>query len=275
MTYKIVTKQELAPKIKLIELEAPSIAKKAKPGQFVILRLDERGERFPLTIANADASNGTIRVVFNEVGKSSKHLGKLEEGDVIENLVGPLGKTSEIEKFGKVLCVGGGILVPALWFVASALKNAGNEIVGVVGARNKELLIFKDEMEALSDEFYVATDDGSEGQQGLEFLKELLENTKIDRVIVMSIAEATMQAVCELTRPHEIKTIVSLAPIMVDGTGMCGCCRVNVAGGTEFACVDGPEFDGHEVDWELLISRKRTYLPEERIAALMYDKSVD
>ncbi len=275
MTYNIVTKQELAPKIKLIDIEAPSVARKAKPGQFVILRLDQRGERFPLTIANTDTANGTIRVVFNEVGKSSIQLGKFEVGDAIENLVGPLGKASEIEKFGKVLCFGGGILTPALWFVAKALKDAGNDIIGVVGARTKELLIFKDEMQALSTEFYVATDDGSEGHQGLEFLQEILERAKLDRAIVMSIAEATMKAVCELTKPFEIKTIVSLAPIMVDGTGMCGCCRVNVSGGTEFACVDGPEFDGHEVDWDLLISRKRTYLPEERIASLMYERSID
>ena len=266
--YKIIHKQELAPKIKLFEVHAPRVAAKAKPGQFVILRINERGERFPITIANTDTSQGTLRLVFNEVGKSTRQLGTLEEGNDILNVVGPLGKPSEIEKFGRVMCFGGGVMVAPLCFVASALREAGNEIIGVVGARIKDLLIFKDELKAVSNEFYVTTDDGSEGYTGVDFIGEILSNQKIDRVVAMSTSEATLKAISELTRPHGIKTIVSLSPIMVDGTGMCGCCRVSVGEETKFTCVDGPEFDGHEVDWNLLFSRKRVYLPEERISAL-------
>jgi len=266
--YKIINKQELAPKIKLFDVHAPRVAPKAKPGQFVILRVDEKGERFPITVAGTDISQGTVRLVFNEVGKSTRQLAALEEGDSILNVVGPLGKPSEIEKFGKVLCFGGGVMVPSLCFVASALKEAGNEIIGVVGARIKDLLIYKDEMQAVSNEFHVTTDDGSEGNTGVDFIGEILSSQKIDRVVAMSTSEATLQAISELTRPHGIKTIVSLSPIMVDGTGMCGCCRVSVGEETKFTCVDGPEFDGHEVDWNLLFSRKRVYLPEERISAV-------
>ena len=266
--YKIIRKQELAPKIKLFEVEAPRVAPKVKPGQFVILRIDEMGERFPITVANRDTSKGTISLAFNEVGKSTRQLGALEEGDNILNVVGPLGKPSEIENFGRVLCVGGGVMVAPLCFVASALREAGNEIVGVVGARIKDLLIFKDEMKAISQEFHVTTDDGSEGNTGVDFIGEIINSQKIDRVVAMSTSEATLKAISELTRPHAIKTIVSLSPIMVDGTGMCGCCRVSVGEETKFTCVDGPEFDGHEVDWELLFSRKRVYLPEERISAI-------
>jgi len=265
--YKIVRKQELAPKIKLFDIHAPRVAPKVKPGQFVILRVDERGERFPITVAGTDTSQGTVTLVFNEVGKSTRQLGALEEGDSILNVVGPLGKPSEIEKFGRVMCFGGGVMVPSLCFVASALREVGNEIVGVVGARVKDLLIFKDELKAISNEFYVTTDDGSEGNTGVDFIGEILSSQKIDRVLAMSTSEATLKAISELTRPHGIKTIVSLSPIMVDGTGMCGCCRVSVGEETKFTCVDGPEFDGHEVDWNLLFSRKRVYLPEERISA--------
>lgn len=269
--YEIVAKQELAPKIKLFEFYAPVISKKAKPGQFVILRIDEKGERFPLTIAGIDTNKGTINLVFNEVGKSTKQLGKLKEGESILNLVGPLGKPSEIKNFGKVLCFGAGVMTAPLHFIASSLYKAGNEIVGVVGARKKELLIFKNEMKSICNEFYITTDDGSEGYMGLDFLKGILEKEKINRVIAMSIHEVTIKTISELTLPYGIKTIVSLAPIMVDGTGMCGCCRVSVGGKTKFACVDGPEFDGHKVDWNLLTSRKRMYLPDERLSCVCYE----
>jgi ferredoxin--NADP+ reductase len=270
--YKIVSKRELAPKIKQIEIEAQRIAKKAKPGQFVIIRVDEEGERFPITITDTDSESGTIKIAFNEVGKSSKQLGNLNEGDSILDVVGPLGKPSEVSNFGTVLCVGGGVMVPGLHFLARSLKEAGCDVIGVVGARTKDLLIFTDEMKEVCSEVFISTDDGSEGYKGLEFIKdEILEKKKIDRVVAWSVAEVTLQTVSNITKPYEIPTMVLLSTIMVDGTGMCGCCRAEVGGSTKFACVDGPEFDGHEVDWELLTSRKRMYLPEERLAALSYE----
>ncbi|MBC8525474.1 MAG: sulfide/dihydroorotate dehydrogenase-like FAD/NAD-binding protein [Candidatus Cloacimonetes bacterium] len=268
---KIVAKQELATKIKLVEIYAPESVEEAKPGQFVILHIDEKGERFPLTIVDANISKGTISLVFNEVGKSTKQLGILEEGDDILNLAGPLGNPSEIENFGRVLCIGGGVMIAPLWFVASALRKAGNEIIGVIGARNKDLLIFEDEMKAISDEFYITTDDGSKGYTGLDFLNKILSQKNINRVVTMG-SVVTMKAVSEMTKSYGIKTMVTLTPIMVDGTGMCGCCRVSVGGEIKYACIDGPEFDGHAVDWNLLVSRKRIYLPEERISSLLNER---
>jgi ferredoxin--NADP+ reductase len=275
MKYKVIQKQELAPKIKLFEIHASRIATRAKPGQFVVLRIDEKGERFPLTIANVTPSKGNLRLVFNEVGRSTKRLGQLKEGVNILDVVGPLGNPSEIKKYGKVLCFGGGVMTPPLSFVASALHKAGNEIIGVIGARTKDLLIFKDEMKAIASKFYVITDDGSEGYEGIDFLKEVLTREKINRVVAMSTSEATLKAICEITKPHQIKTIVSLAPIMVDATGMCGACRVFIDGEMKLTCIDGPEFDGHTVNWGALISRKRMYMPEERISSLSYERYGD
>ncbi|UCG68103.1 MAG: sulfide/dihydroorotate dehydrogenase-like FAD/NAD-binding protein [Thermoplasmata archaeon] len=270
--YEVVTKRELAPKIKYMEIAAPRLAKKAQPGQFVIIRVDEEGERFPITIMDANSDSGTIKIAFNEVGKSSKQLGNLKEGDDILDVVGPLGKQSEVSNFGTVLCVGGGVMVPGLHFLARALKDAGCGVIGVVGARTKDLLIFKDEMKEVCSEVFISTDDGSEGYKGLEFIKdEILEKKKIDRVVAWSVAEVTLEKISNLTKPYEIPTMVLLSTIMVDGTGMCGCCRADVGGTTKFACVDGPEFNGHEVDWEQLTQRKRMYLPEERLAALAYE----
>jgi len=269
--YKIVTKRELVPKVKLIEISAKEVAEKVRPGQFVILRLDEKGERIPLTIANRDAKKGTITVVFHEVGNTTKKLGNLNEGDFISDVVGPLGNPAEIGNYGRVLCVGGGIWVGPLHLEALALREKGNKLVTVVGARNKDLLIFEKEMKEISGEFYVATDDGSKGYKGLEFLKDLLETQKIDRVIAMGPV-VMMQTVAEITRPHGLKTVVTLAPIMVDGMGMCGACRVSVGGETKFACMDGPEFDGHLVDFEQLILRQRLYLPEERISSILRER---
>jgi ferredoxin/flavodoxin---NADP+ reductase len=263
--YKIIVKQELAPKIKLFEVEAPQVAIKSKPGQFVILRINEEGERFTLTLVSADKAKGTVRFAFHEVGKSTKELGTLNKGDSILDLVGPLGKPSEIEKFGKVLCVGGGVMVAPLHFVATALREAGNELIIAIGARNKGLLIFENEMKSLSKNFSIITDDGSKGYKEFNFLKEILDKEKIDRVVTMGPV-TMMKTVSELSKPYNIKTMVTLTPIMVDGTGMCGCCRVGIGTETKFACVDGPEFDGHQVDWELLSSRQRIYLPEERIS---------
>jgi ferredoxin--NADP+ reductase len=269
--YKIFTKRELAPKIKLFEVAAPDIAAKTNPGQFVIVKLNEAGERIPITLVDADVKKGTITLVFNEVGKTTQQLGLLNEGDCIQNICGPLGNPSEIQKFGTVLCIGGGVMTAPLLFQVSALRKAGNKVITVIGARIKDLLIFEKEMKALSDEFYVATDDGSKGYKGLDFLKDVLSKRKIDRVVAMGPV-VMLKTVSEMTKPLGIKTIVTLTPIMVDGMGMCGACRVTVAGETKFGCVDGPEFDGHQVDFEELVKRQRMFLPEERIAALFHER---
>ena len=269
--YQIVTKKELASKVKLFEISAKEIAEKARPGQFVILRLDEKGERVPLTLANCDAKRGTVTVVFHEVGASTKELGSLNEQDFISDVVGPLGNPAEIGKYGRVLCVGGGIWVAPLYFVASALHQKGNSLITIVGARTREQLILESAMKEISDEIYITTDDGSKGYKGLDFLKGLLEERAIDRAIVMGPV-VMMQTVAEITRPYSVKTMVTLAPIMVDGMGMCGACRVSVGGETKFGCMDGPEFDGHQVDFELLIRRQRLYLPEERMSSMLREK---
>lgn len=269
--YEIVTKRELVPKIELIEISAKEVAKKVRPGQFVILRLDEKGERIPLTIANHDLKKGTITIVFHAVGKTTKKLATLKKGDLIPDVVGPLGNPAEIAEYGRVLCVGGGIWVAPLHFEASALLEKRNKLVTVVGARTEDLLIFEKEMKEISNEFHVATDDGSKGHKGLDFLKDLLETQRIDRVIAMGPV-IMMQTVAEITRPLGLKTVVTLAPIMVDGMGMCGACRVSVGNETKFACMDGPEFDGHLVDFEQLILRQRLYLPEERISSMLRER---
>jgi ferredoxin--NADP+ reductase len=269
--YEIVAKRELAPKIKLFEVKAPEIAEKAQPGQFVILVLGAKGERIPLTIADYDRKKGTITFVFNEVGKTTKQLGLLKEGDSIGNITGPLGNPSEIKNFGNVLCVGGGVMIAPMLLQVKALREAGNTVTTVIGARIRELLFFEDEMRALSNTLYVATDDGSKGFKGLGFLKEILEKEKINRCIAMGPV-VMMKNVCELTKPFGIPTIVTLTPIMVDGMGMCGVCRVTVDGKMKFACVDGPEFDGHAVDFDGLIKRQRMFLPEERISALVWER---
>jgi len=270
--YKIVVKQELAPKIKLFEVNAPEIAEKAKPGQFLILMVEgQKGERVPVTIAGYDTAKGTVTFVFNEVGKTTKQLACLKKGDAIPNMAGPLGNPSEITKFGRVLCVGGGVMIAPLYLQAQALRAAGNEVVTVIGARIKDLLIFEKEMKKTSQEFYIATDDGSKGYKGLDFLKDLLKTKRFDRAVVMGPV-VMMKTVSELTRPFGIPTVVTLTPIMIDGMGMCGVCRVTVGGETKFACVDGPEFDGHKVDFDQLILRQRMYLPEERISSLLWER---
>jgi len=269
--YKIVTKRQLVPHINLFEFSAKEIAAKTKPGQFVILRVDERGERIPLTVADADVEKGTITVVCHEVGKTTKKLGKLEGGDYILDLLGPLGKPAEIEKFGTVICVGGGVMVAPLHFQAKAFREAGNKVIGVIGARTENQLIFENEMREVCDEFYVATDDGTKGHKGLDFLKELLKEKKIDRVIAMGPI-VTLKSVSELTRLNGIPTIVTLIPIMVDAMGMCGACRVTVGGKTMFACVDGPDFDGHQVDFEELMARLKMFTPQEKLAFVFHEE---
>jgi ferredoxin--NADP+ reductase len=268
--YRILKSQELAPKIKLFELQAPEIAEKAKPGQFIILMTEPNGERIPLTIAGYDAKAGTVSFVFNEVGKTTKQLGRFKEGESIPNVAGPLGNPSEIGKFGRVLCVGGGVMIAPMHLQVQAMRAAGNEVITIIGARIKDLIILENEMKKDSHELYVATDDGSKGHKGFDFLKNLLEAKKFDRAVVMGPV-VMMKTVSEITRPFGIPTVVTLTPIMVDGMGMCGVCRVTVAGQTKFACVDGPEFDGHKVDFDQLIRRQRIFSSEERLSSLLWE----
>lgn len=266
--YRIVRKEILSPIIKLLEIEAPEIAAKARAGQFIILRIDEQGERIPLTIADFDRSQGTITIIFQEVGYSTRLLGTLEAGASLADFVGPLGQATEIKNYGRVVCVGGGVGVAPVYPIARALKEAGNEVISIIGSRTKELLILEDEMRAASSELLVATDDGSYGHHGFvtDLLKQVLEE-KDNIARVWGIGPVVMmRAVAETTRPYDIPTIVSMNPIMVDGTGMCGACRVSVGGETKFACVDGPEFDGHKIDWELALRRMTMYKEEEEQA---------
>ena len=263
---QILLRQDLVPKIHLFKVAAPKIAGKAQAGQFVIVRIDEWGERIPLTIADWGRKEGSITVVFMEVGATTCRLAQLEAGDSITDFVGPLGLPTHIEKFGTVVCVAGGFAVATIMPIARAMRQAGNRVVSIMGARSKNLIFWEDELRRVSDQLIVTTDDGSYGRKGLvtEPLKELLTGDgKISRVI--AIGPTVMMKFCaKTTEPFGVKTIVSLNPIMVDGTGMCGCCRVAVSGATRFVCVDGPDFDGHQVDWDLLIARQRIYLDEEK-----------
>ena len=267
--YKITSKKEIAPDIKLLEVYAEQIARSAKPGNFVILRIDEKGERIPITIADCDVDAGTISIAFHEVGKTTTKLGRLNRGDYIMNVAGPLGNATKIGKYGHVLCVGGGVLIAPLHFQAVALRNAGNELTTIIGARTKEQVILREEMQKISNELFIVTDDGSDGYNNLDFLKDLLKKKRINYVVAIGPI-VMMKEVADLTKPYKIKTMVNLYPIMVDGTGMCGACRLTVGGETKFACTDGPEFDGHLVNFEELIVRKRMYTPKEKIALLLY-----
>ena len=264
--YKILLKQNLVPDIHLLKVEAPAVAKKARPGQFVVIRSDERGERIPLTIADWEQEGGSVTIVFMEVGTTTHRLALLQAGDCIANFIGPLGTPTHIEKFGTVVCVAGGFAVATIFPIARAMKEKGNKVISIMGARSKNLIFWEDELRSVSDQLIVTTDDGSYGRKALvtEPLKELLETAeKVDRVI--AIGPSIMMKYCaKTTEPFGVKTIVSLNPIMVAGTGMCGCCRVSVGGVTKFACVDGPDFDGHQVDWDLLLARQRIYLDEEK-----------
>lgn len=266
--FPITHKKELAPMIKGIDVKAPYIARKARAGQFVIVRINDKGERIPLTIAGRDVDKGMITLIFQEVGKTTCQLGKLKSGDAILDLAGPLGKATELKKYGTVACIGGGVGVAEVYPVARALKEKGNRIIGIIGARSKNLLILEQEMRALCDAFYVTTDDGSYGEQGFtsSCLENLIKQKKpIDLVYAIGPLPM-MRAVSEVTRPSKIKTIVSLNPVMVDGTGMCGSCRVSIGGATKFACVDGPEFDGHLVDFDELGAREGLFSEAEKKA---------
>lgn len=272
---EVLKKLELAPKIKLLKISAPEIARKAKPGQFVILRIDEKGERIPLTLVERNPQKGTITLIFQEVGLSTMKLGALEIGDEILNVVGPLGNPSEIKHHGLVAVVCGGTGTAVSYPIAKALKEAGNQVISIIGARTKELLILEDEMKNVSDELYISTDDGSKGYKGFvsDVLKMLIEKGyRFDLVYAVG-PPLMMKATANVTRPYSIKTIVSLNSIMVDGMGMCGACRVTVGKETKFACLDGPEFDGHIVNFDELIKRLRAYSSEEKLAVELYKKS--
>ena len=268
--YEIVTKTELAPKEILFEVYAPDIAAKSLPGQFIILIIGEKGERVPLTICGFDSKKGTVSFAFHEVGKTTKELGMLKAGDKISNVTGPLGKPSEIKNFGKVLCVGGSIMIAPMLLQAKAMKEAGNHVTTVIGARIKEALVMKKEAQAVSDKVIVATDDGSQGYKGLDFLKELLKKEKFDHCVALGPV-VMMKDVSEITKAYGVPTVVTLTPIMIDGMGMCGVCRVTIGGKMMFACVDGPEFDGHQVNFDELILRQRLYLPEERVNSVLWE----
>ena len=263
--HKVVRTDILAPSMFLMELEAPKVAGKRKPGQFIILRTDETGERVPFTIADSDSARGTITIIYQVVGKTTDQMSKLKEGDSILDVVGPLGKPTHIEKFGTVCCIGGGTGIAIAYPIAKALAEAGNKVISILGARTKDLLFYEDEVGAISDELIICTDDGSYGQKGLvtEMLKQLIDRGEVINMVVAIGPVPMMKFVSMMTKEFEIPTIVGLNPIMIDGSGMCGGCRVVVGGKTRFACVDGPEFDAHQVDFELLTKRLATYRDEE------------
>ena len=269
---KIIEKQQLAPGIFLMRVKAPLIASKRKAGQFIILRVSEHGERIPLTIVDSDVKAGTITLVFQVVGKTTSLLSRLNRGEEIMDLAGPLGDPTRIEKFGTVAVLGGGIGIAVAYPIAKAMKEKGNKVISIIGARTKDLLVLEKEIASVSDEIIVSTDDGSYKRKGLitePLLEVLKRGLKPDRVVAVGPVPM-MRAISELTRPFGVKTIVSLNPIMVDGTGMCGACRVVVGGKTRFACVDGPEFDGHQVDFDDLSLRLRAYAEQEKKAFEAY-----
>jgi len=269
--FKILKKEELSESITLFDIDAKEIAKKAMPGNFFVLKIHEQGERIPLTIADFDREKGTITTVFQKVGKTTYHLGTLNEGDFISDVIGPLGIPSHIENFGKVVCIGGGVGIAPVYPITKALKEAGNTIISIIGARTKSLIFWEEKMRNVSDELIVTTDDGSYGRKAVVTipLEDLLKEGNINLVVAIGPA-IMMKFACKTTEKYNVKTIVSLNSIMVDATGMCGACRVEVGGQTKFACVDGPEFDGHKVDFDLLMSRQRMYLDEEKIEMERY-----
>ena len=258
--HKILAKKELVPNIHLVKFLAPAIAKKAQPGQFVIITVDEKGERIPLTIADWDKTEGSISIVFMEVGTTTQRFASLNAGDSIASLVGPLGIPAHIEKVGTVVCVGGCYGIAAMMPIARAMKEVGNKVISIIEARSKYLLFWEDELKKVSDQLIVTTGDGSYAPQGWipDQLTQIMEKETVDLIFAIGCTYM-MKLASETTKPFGTKTIVHLNSIMVDGTGMCGCCRVSVGGETKFACVDGPEFDGHQVDWDILLSRQRGY----------------
>lgn len=263
--YRVVKKRQLAPNIVLLEVEAPAVAAKAQAGQFIIVRMNEKSERIPLTVMDFNRERGTITIVVQDVGYSSALMNCMKEGDSFLDFVGPLGVATEIENFGTVVCVGGGVGVAPIYPIARALKEAGNRVISVLGARSADLLLLEDEMRAVSDEVVITTNDGSKGVTGFvtDGLSHILaQGTPVAAVWAIGPV-VMMKSIAEYTRPLGIKTIVSMNPIMVDGTGMCGACRISVGEETKFACVDGPEFDGHLVDFDLAMQRLAYFKDEE------------
>ncbi len=265
--YKILKKEDLSEQIILFDIEAGDIARKAKAGNFFILRTHEKGERIPLTIADFDRGRGTITTVFQKVGKTTNHLGTFNEGDFITDVIGPLGNHSHIENFGRVVCVGGGVGIAPVYPIARALKEAGNKVTSIIGARSKSILFWEEKMREVSDDLIITTDDGSYGTKAVvtDPLEEIMKREKVDLVVAIGPA-IMMKFVCKSTAKYNVKTIVSLNSIMIDATGMCGGCRVEIGGETKYTCVDGPEFDGHQVDFDLLMKRLQAYVPEEHTA---------
>ena len=264
--FKIVKREEMSDgTVVLNEIEAPKIAAKAKPGQFVILKANEAGERIPLTMAYTDPGKGIIAIIYQVVGKSTALFKDLQVGDSYQDVIGPLGKPTHIEKLGKVVCVGGGTGIAVLHPIARALKEAGNHVIAIIGARSKDILIMEDFMKRASNVLHVCTDDGSYGHHGFvtDVLKQILEKEKIDQAVAIGPVPM-MKFVTMMTKEYGVPTLVSLNPIMVDGTGMCGGCRVSVGGTNKFACVDGPEFDGHKVDFDELMLRLQAYCEDEK-----------
>ncbi len=272
---EIIQLTKLAPQINLLRLKVPLITERAKAGQFVVLRINEEGERIPMSITDLDPENGILTIIFQEVGKTTAHLATLKKGAILADVVGPLGIPTHMENFGTCVCVGGGIGIAPIHFVAKSLKKMGNKVISIIGARSKNLLILEEEIRNISDELSISTDDGSYGHHGFvsDLLTQLLsKNEKVD--FIMAIGPVIMmKVVCGVTAPHDIKTVVSLNPIMVDATGMCGACRVTVGGKTKFACVDGPDFDGHQVDFDELIKRQAMYLKQEKAAMRRFEKA--
>ena len=267
--FKIVRKEVLNPSVKLMEIEAPYIARKAEPGQFIIFRINEDGERIPLTIADYDRIKGTVTIIYQEVGKSTRMLGAMEEGDELLDFVGPLGVPSHFAGLKKVAVIGGGLGTAIAYPQAKKLHNIGVEVDSIAGFRNKDLIILEKEMSDVSSRLFITTDDGSNGSKGFvtDVLKKLIdEGNRYDLVIAIGPL-IMMKVVCNVTRQYGIKTVVSMNPVMIDGTGMCGGCRVTVGGKTKFACVDGPDFDGHEVDFDEAMRRQTMYKAEEKLSA--------
>ncbi len=269
--YKILEKVDYSDDVYMQVIEAPAVAQAAQAGQFIVLRINEEGERIPLTIADFDRGRGTITIVVQAIGKSTRQLQTLNAGDSIANFIGPLGIPSEIENYGTVVCAGGGVGVAPVYPIARELKKAGNKVISIVAARNKHLLLWEDKMKEVSDEVIVTTDDGSYGRKCLvtEPLHELCETGDVDLVYAIGPG-IMMKFCCKTTEALGVKTLVSLNSIMVDGTGMCGACRVSVGGETRFVCVDGPEFDGHQVNFDELMARQRQYLEQEKISYDLY-----
>ena len=272
--FKIVEKQDLAPQIKLFRIQAPLISSKFQAGQFVVIRINEKGERIPLTVAESNPRERTITIVVQEVGKTTLKLARMKEGETIEDLLGPLGIPSPIEKIGTVICVGGGVGVAPLYPEAKRYKEVGNKVISLIGARSRNLFFFMDKMGAVSDEIRYSTDDGSFGHHGFvtDLVKQILESgVGVDEAVVIGPLPM-MKRASEITKKYNLKTRVSLNSIMVDATGMCGCCRVTVGGEVKFTCVDGPSFNGHLVDFDELMLRQKRFEKEEKIALKNWER---